>query len=208
MYLYLDTTFGTSIGLLKPDFFWLDFIENDGQKNASTLHSSIDQLCIKNNIDINQIEGLIQVAGPGGYTGLRVSDGISQTFSWFGYSTFSFYHFEVLGFLGLTEGLWLSNAFKGELFGFDQASKKQWLLKESDWFSKKSPQQLYTHYFSAFSPTSKSRLENSQFIETSELIKANPQSIFKQIILEKRQRELFYYRPIDQEFTKPTSPKF
>lgn len=207
MFLYLDTTFGTCIGLLKADFHWLDFLENDGQKNASTLHSSIEELCQKNKVEVNSLKGIIQAAGPGGYTGLRVSDGISQTFSWFGFSTYSFYHFEILDLLGLTDGLWLSNAFKGELFGFDQLTQKQWLAKENDWLREKPTQKLYTHYFEAFSPTSKSKLDISQFTETHRLIRDNPESILKKIVHEGRKRELFYYRPIDQEFTKPSSPK-
>lgn len=207
MYLYLDTTFGSVIGILKSNFEWLDYFENSDQKNASTLHSEIEKLCSRNQIQINHLKGLVQVAGPGGYTGLRVSDGISQTFSWFGFPTFSFYHFEILGLMGIKHGLWLSNAFKGELFCYDQSIKKSSLIKEPDWFNHLPQGQLFTHYFEAFSPTAKAKLNISHFTETSALIKSHPQTIFSPMVSEGRKRELFYYRPIEQEFTKPTSPK-
>lgn len=207
MYLYLDTTFGATIGLLKADFTWKDYLENSDQKTASLIHSSIDQLCQKNQVQIKSLKGLIQVSGPGGYTGLRVSDGMSQTFAWMGFATYSFYHYEVLSLLSIHEGRWMANAFKGELFIFDQKNKSYSLMKEKDWFANPHSAQLYTNYFSAFSPTAKSQLNSSQFIETSRLIKDNSPAIFSKIVNEARKREIFYYRPIDQEFTKPTSPK-
>lgn len=207
MYLYLDTTFGTVIGLLDQNFEWLDYFENYDQKNASFLHQHIANLCLKNYIEINQLKGLILSAGPGGYTGLRVSDGISQTFSWFGYETYSFYHFEILSLMGVKKGLWLSNAFKGEFFCFNQELNQHSLKREAEWFINQPTDQYFTHYFQAFSPTSKTKFISSQFIETSILIKNNSRQIFRQIIGEKRKKELFYYRPIDQEFTKPVSPK-
>lgn len=207
MFLYIDTTFGTTVGLLKPDFTWLEYCENDGQKTASTLHTTVEKLCRKNQVEINQLQGLIQVAGPGGYTGLRVSDGISQTFSWLGFTTYSFYHYEILNLLSKTMGYWVSNAFKGEIFVFDQSTQSHWLEKENDWFCKAQTHQFYTHYFSAFSPTAKSRLQSGQFIETSQLIKIHSQSLFSQIVQSNSKREIFYYRPIEQEFTKANSPK-
>ena len=207
MYLYVDTTFGTVLGFLNQHLDWLDYYENHDQKNVSLLHYDIERLCKKNHIKINQFKGFIFCAGPGGYTGLRVSDGISQTFSWFGFETYSFYHFELLTILGIKNGIWLSNAFKGEFFCFNQEESKHTLIKESDYFIKNIDNKFYTHYFNAFSPTSRNKFSIDKVTETSQLLKSNPSTIFKQIISQKWKKELFYYRSIDQEFTKPVSPK-
>jgi tRNA threonylcarbamoyladenosine biosynthesis protein TsaB len=46
---------------------------NEQKKHASFLHTAIKNLCDKYNIDLQKIDAVSVVAGPGSYTGLRVA---------------------------------------------------------------------------------------------------------------------------------------
>ena len=82
MKLFLDTTFGITVGLLDDQNEWLDYSFVDGQKGSAVIHKIILDLLEKNNLSIKNVKALFQIAGPGSYTGMRVSDGISQIFDW------------------------------------------------------------------------------------------------------------------------------
>jgi tRNA threonylcarbamoyladenosine biosynthesis protein TsaB len=76
--IYLNTIKGFQLGLLDQDFKWIDFQEENTSKSADIVHKSIYDLLKKNNLKLDKKLSLIYLAGPGSYTGIRVSAGISS----------------------------------------------------------------------------------------------------------------------------------
>ncbi len=207
-YLYLDTSYTLSLGLLDQEFQWIAFERNHDTKTATKLHTSLYQLLSHHQLKLKDIKGLIQVAGPGGYTGMRISDGIFQTLKLYGLPSYSFYHFEVPGLLDEKEGLWISNAFKGEIFSyyFNAGIKIEKLSSEKDfidYYPTLKLNSVYTHDKLAFSPTFTPWVKEITLIETGSLIEKYPQKIFSSVVQQKLVRSIFYYRPIEGEFKKP-----
>jgi tRNA threonylcarbamoyladenosine biosynthesis protein TsaB len=193
---------------LDKEFQWLSYEANQDTKTATKLHSSLHQLLSDRRLKLKDIQGLIQIAGPGGYTGMRISDGIFQTLKLFGIPSYSFYHFEVPSLLDEKQGLWISNAFKGEIFtySFSEGVKVEKLWSEKDFIEHYNTlriESLYTHNKLAFSPSFNPWAQAKAFIETGSLIEKYPQKIFSSVVQQKLARTIFYYRPIEGEFKKP-----
>lgn len=208
MYLWLDTSHHVSVGLLDKDFHWIEHEEVASTKAATTVHDVIFQMLLKKNLKFSQLEGSIQIAGPGAYTGMRVSDGMYKFFKLQKMKTYAFYHYEVPKLIGVQKGIWCANAFKGEVFIFswDQDSSQTELLKEHDFFEKykhNSQVDFYTHHKTAFSPTF---LANSQFQwkETHKMIHENSHNLFQIVTAAEMDQTLYYYRTNEVEFKKPT----
>ena len=206
--LFLDTTHNLSLGILNEKFEWRDYRYFNQGKSATKLHQSLHALLKDHNLKLKDLDLAVQVAGPGSYTGMRVSDGFFQTLKLFGMKTHSLYHFDVLQLLNIDSAQWIANAFKGEIFSFrhHQETGVQNLYLEKDFIherEKNSSLSLYTHFNDAFSPTFKLWAQDKNILETSDLIKNHPQKVFSQIVNLNFEKSLFYYREIDQEFKKP-----
>ena len=106
MKLFIDTTFGITAGLVDANLEWKQYKYIEGQKGSAVIHSLIDDLLSLEGIEARDIEALIQVSGPGSYTGMRVAQGIADIFEWQKFPVFSFYHFEVPKLLGESKGIW------------------------------------------------------------------------------------------------------
>jgi tRNA threonylcarbamoyladenosine biosynthesis protein TsaB len=206
--LFLDTTHNLSLGILNEKFEWRDYRYFNQGKSATKLHQSLHTLLKDHNLKLKDLDLAVQVAGPGSYTGMRVSDGFFQTLKLFGMKTHALYHFDVLKLLNIDNAQWIANAFKGEIFSFrhHQETSVQNLYLEKDFIHEReqdSSLSLYTHFNDAFSPTFKLWAQDKKIIETSDLIKNHSQKVFSQIINLNFEKSLFYYREIDQEFKKP-----
>jgi tRNA threonylcarbamoyladenosine biosynthesis protein TsaB len=210
--LFLDTTHNLSVGILNEKFEWRDYRYFNQGKSATKLHQSLHDLFKDHNLKLKDFDLAVQVAGPGSYTGMRVSDGFFQTLKLFGMKTHSIYHFDVLQLLNIENAQWIANAFKGEIFSFKhhQGTGVQNLYLEKEFISDieqnsflNSSLNLYTHFNDAFSPTFKLWAQDKKIQETSELIKIHSQKVFSQITSLNIEKSLFYYREIDQEFKKP-----
>ncbi|MFZ4714017.1 MAG: hypothetical protein ACOYL6_09910 [Bacteriovoracaceae bacterium] len=206
--LFLDTSHHLTLGLLNEKFQWLDYRKIEGGKTATDLHHNLYQMLTGHKLQLKNLSAAIQIAGPGSYTGMRVSDGLFQSLKLFGLNTHSIYHFDVPHLLGKSSGLWLSNAFKGEIFSveWDGEQKNQNLMSEKDFISRYEDvknTKLYTHHITAFSPTFSLWVKQKSFCETSALIQDCSELLFPQIVQQNVYKPIFYYRPIEQEFKKP-----
>jgi tRNA threonylcarbamoyladenosine biosynthesis protein TsaB len=206
--LFLDSTHNLSLGLLNESFEWRDYRYFGEGKSATKLHQCLYSLLKDHNLKLKDLDLAVQVAGPGSYTGMRVSDGFFQSLKLFGLKTNSIYHFDVLPLLKVDNAFWISNAFKGEIFSYKINKNQivQNLCSEKDFLTDlnvASDQNFYTHFIDAFSPTFKTWALDKNIQETSKLIKSNSNKIFSQIIDSNFEKSLFYYRQIDQEFKKP-----
>lgn len=194
--LFLDTTYRTTLGLLDNDLKWLHFKVFEDQKASSFLQNEVHLMCSQNGIKLKSLDSVITLAGPGFYTGLRVSEGFSDIFDFFGIPKCSFYSFDIPKILGFKEGMWITKAYRGEYFVHswgDQGEKSE-LFKIEDFnlnFIKES--HSFIHSKQAFD------LEiNAQ--NTLDLIKTNPSIIFKKVLDLKLKKEVFYFRAPEDEF--------
>jgi tRNA threonylcarbamoyladenosine biosynthesis protein TsaB len=198
MYLYIDTTENLVLGLLNKNYEWLEYFEDNTSKISASIHHHMNEFLEKHSLDIKDISGLIFPAGPGSYTGMRVAEGISQIFNWQKIPSFSFYHFEVPAILGTNCGSWVAKAFKGEIFEYS------WSGNDSSRALKKIKDFSFNKNSSYFSRSENLAPEiNDGSIEyTKNVVKENPKELFHHIIKNKTKRELYYFREIEDEFSK------
>jgi tRNA threonylcarbamoyladenosine biosynthesis protein TsaB len=201
--LFLDTTNGISVGLLNEDLEWEHFHYIDSNKSSSIVHKLIKDALDETSCSMGDIKKLIQISGPGSYTGMRVSDGISQIMDWEGLETYGLHHFQVPRILGYEKGAWLAKAFKGEIFCYewDQNVFEQRMIRESD--LPESLEKLKNEKKKIFSTRSFDLIPAEvALIETSKLIKENAGEIFQEVLSRKMKEALYYFRSIDDEFSK------
>lgn len=201
--LFLDTTNGISVGLLDDNFQWLHYNFVESNKSSSIVHKLIKDALDSIGKEQSDIKKSIQVSGPGSYTGMRVSDGISQILDWQGIETYGLYHFQVPRILGYVSGAWLAKAFKGEIFVYEWGDEKfeQYMIKESELSEFLS--KLYTKKKKIFSSLNFNLIpQEAALIETKALIKASPQEVFHHVISKKMKEPLYYFRALEDEFSK------
>lgn len=198
-YLFVDTSDHLVLGLLDSEFKWIELIETSDKKSSATIHAKIYDLLEKYNLKIKEIEGLFQVAGPGSYTGMRISEGISQVLEWQKIPIYSFYHFVIPSILGIPKGAWISRAFKGEIFLYEwrEGEVRTSLHAESE-LAKIQEQlkdelgEFWTHYSESFPEIPKS---------TGDLLKEDSKKLFSLVASNQLREKPFYYRSLENEFT-------
>jgi tRNA threonylcarbamoyladenosine biosynthesis protein TsaB len=175
--LFLDTTQGLTVGLLDENWAWIFYEATDEKKPSEVIHEKIFSMLKLYGLELKNLR-LFTIAGPGSYTGMRLSEGIATITSWAGIEVYSFYHFEVPGFCGVEAGCWTTNAFKNQIFSYQ-------------WDEHKSSTQLL----------SVSNNENAfSIIQTRELIHLNPIEIFSKVLFLNHKKETYYFRTLEEEF--------
>ena len=193
MNLYIDTTFNITVGLLDENYLWVELVNMDSNKSSTILHSCIYSLLKKHNKKITDVCSVFYAAGPGSYTGMRVSDGIAKILKENGIKVYSFYHFEIPRALGLDDGLFISKAFKGEYFVFDIKQDSKLLIKESKIEELVNGYQLYTN---------DSTLSFANIQITKDLLEKKSQDFFRKVADLNQNKELYYYRELEDEFSR------
>lgn len=186
-FLFLDTTNGLTIGLLDRELSWVEYIYSDHKRPSELIHKSLQELCIKWNIEYSK-SSLISVAGPGSYTGMRLSEGVAQISKICGMKVYSFFHFEVPRFMGVEQGVFYANAFKGQLFKYSWNHETNSITL----IDSKIPPDDFFYSAEVFNV--------DKFQLTSELIKNNSQKIFKNVIGRGKFFPAYYFRSLDEEF--------
>ncbi len=190
--IFLDTTKNMTIGVLNDNYTWLRFQFFSETKSTEGLHLQLVNILDELNLSLKDIGILFTAAGPGSYTGMRVSEGFAQIFKWQGIRTNSFYHFDVPQIMGIKNYVFICKAFKGEFFLKD--SKTEGLYNLSDLetvLSKYSDMTIFSHH-------SEDGLPN--FSSTMDLIKERPEVIFPKVFEENLMVGPFYFRPLEKEF--------
>lgn len=194
-YLYIDTTDFITIGLLDSEFKWLNYEFLESKKSSEVLHYKIFEMLNEKNLDIKNISGVIYAAGPGSYTGMRVSQGFVDILKLEGIPIYSFYHFEIPKMLNIKSGIWFSKAFKGETFQYSWSSEKSQIeLIKTEEFLKLNlaNPDLYSSHFQ----------ENFLVVETNKMLFESSHIIMKYLVENKMDKELYYYRELEDEFKK------
>ncbi len=200
-YLYLDSTDGVVCGLLQRDkssvWSWKEFKDSPDQKGSALLHGQIHELLQKHEMGFDNISGVILGAGPGSYTGMRLTEGLAQIFEWQKIQIFTFYHFEVPFFCGYEQGAWFATAFKGETFIYSWANEKieKQLIKNENL---DIALDVIEDKESRFIHRSHSE-ENHQ--SSFDLISKFPTNVFEKVVLRKLRQGPYYFREIEKEFS-------
>lgn len=199
MYLFFDSSEYLSLGILDSAYNWVDFKRLTTKKNSEIFYGCLYDMLEKNELKLAQIKAVFQVAGPGSYTGMRLSEGLCQLLEWQGISVYSFYHFQVPKLLGRKKGGWVSEAFKGELFLYSwEGDSEDFLLlpkhgrtnEEMLFEISKTTTPLFTHYDMG--------IFDCEF--TADQIKDSPHVLFKRVFELELREKPYYYRPLEQEF--------
>lgn len=203
--LFLDTTYEVSIGLLDESLSWKAWQRFEGQKASRTLQKETHNLLATAGVSPQDITQIITVAGPGFYTGLRLSEGFADVFSFFNIPHYSFYTYDIPKLLGHQEGSWFTKAYRGEYFFYDWKGEHQSIslvtstdLEESI----KQRQNIFIHSGKALDEKSLILLKSP--ISTIELLEKSPKLVFEQILSRKAKVESYYFRAPEDEFRTST----
>ncbi len=208
MYLYIDTTDHIIVGLLSDEFQWLEYHEEKSIKRSSNeLHHTIYKILEKHELKFSKLRGFLFAAGPGSYTGMRLSEGIAQICEWQGIRVNSFYHVDVPHLLKSEEGVWFSKAFKGEYFFYEwkrASENKSRLLNEEDFIQelkKFDGANIYTNF------EDKKLLQNLDIdigiTSTAHDIRKFPRKFFQEVVDGNLRFPPLYYRSEESEFKIP-----
>lgn len=190
--LYVDSTSGLTIGLLDPNFSWVEYINLTESRPSEIIHHEIFNLLRRHNLNLKNIRCFVS-SGPGSYTGMRLSEGLAQIFELGKMKVYSFYHFDVPSFIGIDHGFWVTNAFKGQVFIHtwkNETIEYQLVSKES--FSIENKELGFT--LDSTDPLF------SDLITTKFLIKEKSNLLFSKILKQQLRVTPYYFRTLDEEF--------
>ncbi len=196
-YLFVDTTSNLKIGILSEKYQWICIHNLEVKKPSEVIHRLIYDSLLEHGLTIKSITKVITCAGPGSYTGMRLSEGIVQVLELAGVSATSFYHFDLPQLLGFNKYIWVASAFKGEFFiyqyNFGKVVKKL-VLKDN-----LADELLLFKDFEKFAllPDSNGLYE---YKCTSEEIVNNPEKYISKVIERNQRDQAYYYREIEEEF--------
>ena len=198
--LYVDSSYDITLGLLDENLGWHDLRSFRGQRASSTLQTETYRLLKDHQKKMQDLDAVISVAGPGFYTGLRLSEGFSDVTSFFQIPHYSFYSYEIPQWLGTTSGIWMTKAYRGEyfLYQWNEKENKTVLLSAKELESFVVTGEVFIH--SDTSLDEKLSKLTGHAVSTIELVKKNPEKIFRQIIDQKMNRESYYFRAPEDEF--------
>lgn len=198
--LYVDTSYDITLGLLDENLEWLDLRTFRGQRASNTLQTEAFRILSDHHKKFRDLSSVISIAGPGFYTGLRLSEGFSDVASFFKLPHYSFYSYEIPHWLGVTEGTWITKAYRGEYFTYywngEITSKK--LLSSKELESFQAPGKLFIHSDTALDENLRSLASGA--VSTNDLMGDQPAKVFSSVIGEKIQRDSYYFRAPEDEF--------
>ncbi len=198
-YLFLDTTTNLKIGLLDSNFKWKKLLNLETKKPSEVIHKYIYDLLQEFQLKIKDINTVITCAGPGSYTGMRLSEGIVQILEFEGVNVTSFYHFELPSFNESNkEYLFATTAFKGEYYLYHYINgkiDKKLILKDE---LKSFLNDHYKNITQKFTLNADELLTN--FDSTSSLIVDKPEIYFPKIKDRNLKQAAYYFRTIEEEF--------
>lgn len=200
-YLFIDSTYDLTIGVLDDGLSWLSFETLSGQKVSTVIQARAHEFLKQHKIEPGNLKGIFTINGPGFYTGLRLSEGFADVLKFFGVPAFSFYSYEIPNWCGKESGTWFTKAYRGEYFLYkwqgDQG--EQQLLS-----SKEIPEALakldkiFIHSQSSLDKLSTDLIQNSA--TTLDLLKNYPKEIFSKVLELGLKRDAFYFRAPEDEF--------
>lgn len=199
--LFIDTTYDVAIGLLDKDNRWLGLKRFREKKSSSILQPEVLKLLAANNVKPRDLEAVVTVAGPGFYTGIRLSEGFSDVFKFFNIPHYAFYSYDIPEWCGESSGLWVTKAYRGEYFfhawGNSEGRNEMVPAKDLEEYLKNASQ-IFTHTDGSLDAMALSFIKDLK--KTEELLEQFPEKIFSRVLAGKMEMESFYFRPPEDEF--------
>ncbi len=198
-YLFIDSTYDLILGVLDDRWNWLSFERHYEKKASAVIQSRSFDLLAKHNIKAQNLSGIITVNGPGFYTGLRLAEGFSDVFKFFGVKQYSLYSYEIPFLCGHDQGIWFTKAYRGEyfLFHWDKMHCFHELLIMTELDKVIGQNKFFIHSDASLDKLTSELIPNP--IKTSELLQNFPQKIFSEVIKNDR-KDPFYFRAPEDEF--------
>ncbi len=195
-----------TLGLLNKKLEWSEFKRFSGQKASMILQNEVFNLLQSSNMKAEDLEGIVTIAGPGFYTGLRLSEGFADVLKFFNKPLYSFYSYEAPAWCGVEQGVWMTKAYRGEYFfhHWDKDSSRNVLVssKELASYVENLKEQVFIHSLPALDQISLDLIKNH--VSTHDLLQKKSKDIFKQVLDHKTTRESFYFRAPEDEFKVST----
>lgn len=181
--LFIDSSYDITLGLLDEGMEWRDFRIFRGQRASSTLQTETHQLLKDYGLKMKDLTRVVTIAGPGFYTGLRLSEGFSDVTSFFSIPHNSFYSYDIPFMTGVKEGAWVTKAYRGEYFIYRwvDGSSETKLVDARELINHKFPQNIFIH--SDISLDEKLKPYTVNAISSSELLKMPPLPISRRNVL-------------------------
>ncbi len=201
--LFIDSTYDITLGLLNEDLEWIDLKTFKEQKASSIIQKETYHLLEKFGLNLKSIQKIITVAGPGFYTGLRLSEGFADVLTFSGIHHHSFFTYSLPKMTGVKQGVWMTKAYRGEYFfhTWNETSSKNELIasKElSHYLADLDHNSVFIHSLSALDDLSRNLLKTSH--STLELLRNHPQIVFRHVLLHNFKEESYYFRAPEDEF--------
>jgi tRNA threonylcarbamoyladenosine biosynthesis protein TsaB len=198
-YLFIDSTYDLTLGVLDDGLRWLSFERMSGQKASAIIQAKAHEHLLQHKLKANELTGIITIHGPGFYTGLRLAEGFADVFNFFGVKQYSFYSYEIPSWCGFEQGIWFTKAYRGEYFFYcwNKQTHEQKLLPSKELAAGISGEQFFIHSEASLDALSTPLIKNP--IRTTDLLKEHPEKIFGEVI-KGLKREPFYFRAPEDEF--------
>lgn len=198
--LFLDTSYNQILGFLSTEGKPARLSITEGQRTSASLHVELNELLRRSGTSLKDITDVIYVAGPGFYTGLRLAYGIADIMRISGARLFGFYAFDVPYLLGTENYQWITKAYRGEVFVYSRAGDKTatTLLSDREFQDREWGASCYIHHASALDDAMTAKLVAP--VPTQELLEAQLPAICAKVMEAGLRKELFYFRPAEEEF--------
>ncbi|MCO4792484.1 MAG: hypothetical protein KC493_02135 [Bacteriovoracaceae bacterium] len=196
--LYIDTSEHLVLGLLDKDYSWIDYLDTKEKKGSGILHGLLFELMNSHSMNFKDLDRVFFTAGPGSYTGMRLGEGLCQVLEMENLEVNSFYHFEVPKLLAHDKGVWISKAFKREIFvhQWDGEKINDGLIEEKN--LEEEIKKWKADGISQFSHFGE--MIDQKLTLTSDMIHKQSGMIFKRVKELSDRKAPFYYRTDEKEF--------
>lgn len=201
--LFIDSTYDITLGILDDDLGWIKFERFFGQKASAIIQKETHNLLNSADLKIADLTSVITIAGPGFYTGLRLSEGFADVLIFLGIKHYSFLSYNIPALAGVKSGTWMTKAYRGEYFFhfWDGAVSRNELVAAKDlekFMGSVDKSNFYIHSDTAIDDLSRGMLENVS--TTHDLLKNKSQIIFPSILKSQTKVDSFYFRAPEDEF--------
>lgn len=201
--LFIDSTYDITLGILDDDLGWIKFERFYGQKASAIIQKETHNLLKSAGLKIPDLSSVITIAGPGFYTGLRLSEGFADVLIFLGIKHYSFLSYHIPALAGVKSGIWMTKAYRGEYFFHfwnENGSRNELVAsKELEKFMNTvDKSNFYIHSDTAIDEHSRAMLD--KFSTTHDLLKEKSQIIFPAILKAQTKVDSYYFRAPEDEF--------
>ena len=202
--LFIDSTYDITLGILDDDLEWVEFSTFAGLKASTVIQKEAHQLLSNAGVDIRDLSSVLTVAGPGFYTGLRLSEGFADVLTFSGIKNYSFLSYSIPAWTGVESGVWMTKAYRGEYFFHlwnEQGSQNKLVATKEleNFLASVDKSNFYIHSEPAVDEFSRKLLPESR--KTSlHLLQKNSHSIFKRLFETESKVDSYYFRAPEDEF--------